>query len=428
MQCTLPSRRQLISLTLATVLLLLLAFYYRSQGPFSFHAPKTSYPTSSLKSPSPPRPPHPPPPLPRPPHPHPPPPPPPPPPAPNSDPKHGQDKQPTPHDITRTLVIASLLEEDTAWASDLSSTDPTLTTAIYIVDRPATPNDTTAKSPFLTVPANKGHEAMVYLTYIIDTYNSLPDISIFMHAHGVTWHNNDFLSSSSAHAVQRLRSEKVLRDGYMNLRCHHTPGCPDHLHPTVPGTTAATGTQSGSDTDETQSQDDVLNIPESAVIGQAWTELFPTTPVPRVLSQPCCGQFAVSADRIRSVPRERYVEFRSWLLATALDDRLSGRVWEYLWQYVFGQVEEYCPDEYTCYCEGYGVCFGGDKGEYSRYFELRGKSREIKGEIERLEKEKEGGDKDKDKDKDKGRVKELERELEELQKQMDEIKAKSGGM
>ncbi|KLJ13080.1 hypothetical protein EMPG_11964, partial [Blastomyces silverae] len=51
---------------------------------------------------------------------------------------------------------------------------------------------------------------MVYLTYIIDTYHSLPDISIFMHAHAVTWHNNDFLSSSSAQAVQRLRSAKVL--------------------------------------------------------------------------------------------------------------------------------------------------------------------------------------------------------------------------
>ncbi|EGE84093.1 hypothetical protein BDDG_07038 [Blastomyces dermatitidis ATCC 18188] len=419
MQCTYPNRRQLISLTLAIVLLLLLAFYYRSQGPFSFHAPNTSYPASSVQSPkltsSPPRPP---------------PPPSPPPPASSSDPKRPQNEPSTPHNLTRTLVIASLLEEDTTWASSLSSADPTLTTAIYIVDNPTTLNNTTPTiSPYLTVPANKGHEAMVYLTYIIDTYHALPDISIFMHAHAVTWHNNDFLSSSSsAQAVQRLRSAKVLRDGYMNLRCHHNPGCPDHIHPTIPTdqgttkTTTAGQSASASDTGETQSQDDILNIPESAVMGQAWTELFPTTPIPRVLSQPCCGQFAVSADRIRSVPRERYVEFRNWLLATALDDRLSGRVWEYLWQYVFGRVEEYCPDEYTCYCEGYGVCFGGDKGEYLRYFELRKNSTEIREEIERL---KEGGDKDKDKDN--GRVKERERELEVILTQMEEIKAKSGG-
>lgn len=120
------------------------------------------------------------------------------------------------------------------------------------------------------------------------------------------------------------------------------------------------------------------------------------------------------------MPRERYVAFREWLLKTALDDRLSGRVWEYLWQYVFGGVEEYCPDEYSCYCEGYGVCFGGDREEYFRFFNLRGKSREIQAEIEKL-KENGGGNEDG------GRVGELERELEGLVKDMEEIKAKSGG-
>ncbi|PGH30181.1 hypothetical protein GX50_07046 [[Emmonsia] crescens] len=406
MRCTLPNRRQLISLMLATVFLFLLAFYYRSQGPFSFRAAKSSKPPSSMQVPkltSPP--------------PHPPPPP----AASDSGSKHPPDEPSTPHNLTRTLVIASLLEENTTWASTLSAIDPTLTTAIYIVDNPnpnPNPNKTTITSPYLTVPANKGHEAMVYLTYIIDTYPTLPDIAIFMHSHATTWHNNDFLSSSSALTVQRLRSAKVLRDGYMNLRCHHSPGCPDHIHPVTPTNPGSTTGQG--DSDETESQDDALNIPESAVMGHAWTQLFPTTPIPRVLSQPCCAQFAVTRARIRSVPRERYVAFREWLLKTALDDRLSGRVWEYLWQYVFGGVEEYCPDEYSCYCEGYGVCFGGDREEYFRFFNLRGKSREIQAEIEKL-KENGGGNEDG------GRVGELERELEGLVKDMEEIKAKSGG-
>ncbi|EDN02531.1 predicted protein [Histoplasma mississippiense (nom. inval.)] len=412
MKCTQLNRRQRISLALISAFLLLLAVHYRSQRRFSFHIAKTSHLPVSLQPPKT----HPPLPLPLPRAPAPG-------PGPSTSDLDSQSLNDEPtiphHTITRSLVIASILDENTAWASELSSTDPNLTTAIYIVDNP-NPNNTTSKPPHLTVPANKGHEAMVYLTYIIDTYHALPDIVIFMHAHDTTWHNNDFLSSSGQ-TVQRLRSAKVLRDGYMNLRCHHEPGCPDHIHPTKPTTTATAATTAGEgETDETQSHDDALNIPESAVMGLAWTELFPTTPISRVLSQPCCGQFAVSGSRIRAMPRERYVQFREWLLKTTLDDRLSGRVWEYLWQYVFGGVEEYCPDEYSCYCEGYGVCFGGDEGRYRRYFELRQKSREIEREIERLRKEGSGGDVDA------GRVKALEREKQGLMEEMEEIRATSG--
>ncbi|KAK2796774.1 hypothetical protein FQN51_008998 [Onygenales sp. PD_10] len=258
---------------------------------------------------------------------------------------------------SRALVIAALQSEDPSWAHDLAAHDPNLTAAVYTVDNGTAP---------LTVPKNKGHEAMVYLTYLIDHYDHLPDIVIFMHAHLITWHNNDFLDANSATTITHLRSDKVLRDGYMNLRCHHEPGCPDHIHPTLAG-------------------DDLLNVPEAGVMGKSWSQLFPNTPIPEVLSQPCCGQFAVSGERLATIPRETYIFFRHWLLESPLDDKISGRVWEYLWQYIFAGVEEFCPDEYTCYCEGYGVCFGGRREEYARYFEIRGKSRELEAEMKKLE-------------------------------------------
>ena len=79
---------------------------------------------------------------------------------------------------TRTLVLASTKEEDTSWVStelaDLLAPHGQLSTAIYVV------NDKTAP---LHPPKNKGHEVMVYLSYIIDFYDELPDVSIFMHAH-----------------------------------------------------------------------------------------------------------------------------------------------------------------------------------------------------------------------------------------------------
>ncbi|KAF7166626.1 hypothetical protein CNMCM6106_002369 [Aspergillus hiratsukae] len=182
-------------------------------------------------------------------------------------PSSAPSPQPPDKPFTRTVVIAKLEEEDASWVDTLVQTDPHLTSAVYTVDN---------SNATLTVPQNKGHEVMVYLTYIIDHYASLSDVTLFMHAHQYTWHNNDFLNSDSALQVQRLRSEYVIRNGYINLRCHLSPGCPDHIHPTVAG-------------------DDLLNIPEAAVFGNSWLELFPGTPVPRVLSQPCCGQFAVCA-------------------------------------------------------------------------------------------------------------------------------------
>ncbi|KAE8367085.1 hypothetical protein BDV27DRAFT_124447 [Aspergillus caelatus] len=297
---------------------------------------------------------------------------------------------------TRTLVIAKLQEEDTLWVDSLVRDDPYLTSAVYVVD-----NNTSA--PF-TVPLNKGHEVMVYLTYIIDHYYSLSDISIFMHAHQITWHNNDFLDSDSAKMVRRLRSQYILKNGYMNLRCHLEPGCPDHIHPYI-------GKES----------DDILNVPEAAVIGMAWGQLFPGSPVPSVLSQPCCAQFAVSADQIRKISQKRYLEFRHWLLATELDDRLSGRVWEYIWHWLFTGQAEFCPVETTCYCEGYGICF--DPNEYRLYFQIRGEARKLEGEVGELESEATDADITTSE-----RITELKGKIDELHGEMNAIKARTKGI
>jgi hypothetical protein len=262
---------------------------------------------------------------------------------------------------TRTLVVARLANETVDWLTDDAdfTRAADLNLAIYTVDDPdASPR----------VPANKGHEVMPYLTHIIDNYDKLTDITIFMHAHRWTWHNNDLLQSDARSTLLLLSSPKVVRDGYMNLRCHLDPGCPDHIHPSSPS----------------EEQDTQLNRPEEAIVGQAWLELFPDeSQPPSVLSQPCCGQFALSAERIRAIPLARYVFFRDWLLDTTLEDSLSGRVWEYVWQYIFAGVHEFCPEEHLCYCDGYGVCFGG-KAQFDAWFALREKKKDLSTERDEL--------------------------------------------
>ena len=242
------------------------------------------------------------------------------------------------YEFSRILVVPRMRRENVDW---LKEELPDLQTAIYVADDPNAP---------LHPPENKGHEVMIYFTYIIDNYDNLPDIMMFMHAHRHAWHNNELFAFDAAEMIRRLSSERVHREGYMNMRCHWNPGCPSWMHP---GRT-----------------DEDLTRPEEPIIAKAWSELFPGDPIPLVLGQACCSQIALSRDRVHSIPKSTYVFYRDWLLRTDLEDSISGRVWEYLWQYVFTGNNTYCPEQSVCYCDGYGVCFGGED-QFEEYYRVR---------------------------------------------------------
>lgn len=227
-----------------------------------------------------------------------------------------------------------------------------LSTAIYVVDDPIA---------LLHPPRNKGHEVMVYLTYIISHYDNLPDIAIFMHAHRWAWHNNAIMDNDAASMIRYLSPEHVTRVGYMNMRCHWDPGCPDWLHPAKP-------------------RGD-MHKQEEGQLAATWSEIFPGEPMPAVLAQPCCAQFALSKARMLAVPRERYVQYRDWVLRTTLDDYMSGRMFEYTWQFLFTGRNVECPAMHACYCDGYGLCFGG-AAEFDEWFELGYNLRECEAELE----------------------------------------------
>lgn len=235
---------------------------------------------------------------------------------------------------TKVLVVPKMTEEDTSW---METEIPEWQTAVYVADDPTAP---------LHPPKNKGHEVMVYLTYIIDHYDSLPDIIAFMHSHQFAWHNDDLLGQNAGGLLRRLNPARVVREGYMNLRCNWGPGCPDWMHP-------------GAVEEDASKQEEIM-------LARAWGEIFPDDPIPQVLAQPCCAQFAVSRERIHAIPKARFVYYRDWILRTELSDYISGRVWEYLWHVVFTGENTVCPAENVCYCDGYGICFGGEE-EYANY-------------------------------------------------------------
>ena len=231
--------------------------------------------------------------------------------------------------LTRGLVLTRMKCNDISWVGEnLEGLDLT----IYVAD------DVNATAH---PPKNKGHEVMVYLTFIIEHYVNLPDVIVFMHAHRHTTHNNDLLGFDATEMLQRLQLAHVIRQGYFNMRCHWSPGCPEWLKPNP--------------------DHEVLSKQEEAVLSESWGELFPREPLPPTLAQTCCAQFAVSKKRVQSIPKSRFIFYRDWLLKTPLSDFVSGRVWEYTWQFLFTGQQVHCPAEHICYCHGFGICFEGEE-------------------------------------------------------------------
>ena len=262
--------------------------------------------------------------------------------------------KPAGSNYTKCLVMPKMKGEDTSWIEqelgDMVESG-LLTTAMYAMDNPSAP---------LHPVKNKGNEVMAYLSYIIDSYEHLPDVSIFMHSHRLAWHNNLILDEDAALMVRHLSPERVTREGYMNLRCHWEPGCPDWLRPA-----------------------DKKKIPdreEQEILAESWAELYPGDEIPTVLAQPCCAQFAVSRERILAIPKERFIWLRDWVIRTNLPDFLAGRVFEYTWQYVFTASPLHCPSMSACYCDGYGLCFG-DPQKFDYYFELNFNLNKYKDEL-----------------------------------------------
>lgn len=171
--------------------------------------------------------------------------------------------------------------------------------------------------PRLRMPASKGHEAMVYLSFIIDNYDHLPWCAIFIHGHRDAWHQEgDILP-----LIQDLDLVTLARVGYTSLRCDWYPSCPAEMRPVH--------------------HDAVVWGPgvhrkstEAAIAGN-WKLLFPDDKLPTTLASPCCAQFAVTRQTIIRRPKSDYERLRHWLLDSLLQDDVSGRVLEKLWAYIF---------------------------------------------------------------------------------------------
>ena len=181
----------------------------------------------------------------------------------------------------------------------------------YDVDKPDN------KDPKLRFPETKGHEAMVYLSFIIDHYDDLPWSVIFVHGHREAWHQEDDIFN----IVGALNRVALARQGYISLRCDWYPSCPAEMRP-IHHDSVVWG------------PDPHTKGTEAAIAGN-WRLLFPDEQIPDTIASPCCAQFAVTRQAIMKRPKTDYERLREWLMSSLLEDYLSGRVIEKLWAYLF---------------------------------------------------------------------------------------------
>jgi len=211
---------------------------------------------------------------------------------------------PGPEFLEKELVLAAMHDSNVTWAEELS-----WPVNIYRVDMSPSEADLD-----LTVPVNKGNEAMVYLTYLIDRYDSLPDIIVMLHGNRYQWHADNPLYDNGI-SIRDLNLNFVREAGYVNLRCTWAIGCPAELEPA----------RYLRDRPDDQQHPTAVEYPDQFKL------LFPGKEVPELVGAPCCSQFSVSRAKIHERPKSDYEHFRRWLVETELDSGTSGRVLEYSW-------------------------------------------------------------------------------------------------
>lgn len=163
-------------------------------------------------------------------------------------------------------------------------------------------------------PSNSRFPILKFARNIIDNYNHLPSAVIFYHANRYQWHSDDPLYDG-LRMLSRLRIPHIKAQGYVNLRCVWTLGCPIETRPS----------------EEAGKIDGSCEAKAGSFYAEAFSSLFPGQPVPEAIGSPCCAQFTVTGEKIRERPRSDYEAYREWLLKTESPDKISGREMKYSW-------------------------------------------------------------------------------------------------
>lgn len=185
---------------------------------------------------------------------------------------------------------------------------------------------------------------MVYLTYILDNYDSLPDYMVFIHGHSRAWHQPEPIPMK----LTSLNFTALDLEHYINLRCTTNPGCDETTF-----------------IDATHVHDGESRIQAKLMPG-FWRTMFPESlsywgmgPPPSAIGVPCCAQFALTRAAVQLRPKEFYRMYRRPLerdlheyknsIGEGLDSYTVGILYEKTWHMVFGKDSVHCPAQEYCH-------------------------------------------------------------------------------
>jgi len=195
-------------------------------------------------------------------------------------------------------VVVSRYKENVNWTKKLNHD-----CKIYEKENP---------SSKYNIPVNKGNEASVYFKYIIDHYTILPDYVAFVHGHESDWHHPDSM-------VTKLNAINPSGE-YTNLNAN----------------TARTGVVIDENDEITLKHGDPPG--HWGPMSDWWRQVMKPFFGNRrglIVNDMCCAQFIVSRESILRHPLKFYETQYNWLLTTDLDNSVSGRYYEWLWEFIF---------------------------------------------------------------------------------------------
>jgi hypothetical protein len=203
----------------------------------------------------------------------------------------------------------------------------------------------------LKIMPNRGSEAMAYVTAVIDHYDNLPDLMVFMHGHRLAWHTpllgQDWI-------LRRLASHPPLDLKLSSTNGYHALGCLERwgndisqLFPT--------------DIDANWRS---INGPRwhealSARFAQAWREHLGEAynmPLPDYVRVPTAATFIATREAIKRRPKEFYIGVRNWMLETHIENKWLGIVMEFQMAIMFADKNHFSVSQEQCLCELYTIC------------------------------------------------------------------------
>lgn len=185
-------------------------------------------------------------------------------------------------------VVISHYSEDLQWVKQI---DQSIKVFVY----------SKTNKDFNYYPINKGNEVNLYLKYIIDNYNNLPDKILFLHGHSNSYHQDH---------------DSVFICNKVNWNCNNY--------------------FSVNRRDYYQEVSPFFNARQYGWVKDNWNQIFSNyLQLPEKIFHYACSQFVVDKSHILQYEKKFYENLLNWINLTPLDNAISGRIFEYTWHYIF---------------------------------------------------------------------------------------------